>query len=457
VVRKVDTPQEPGQVLKILHVPYTYRPDSIGGTEIYVEALALELQSKYGARSIICAPAGESSAYSVKSIEVRRFAVQGAGFSVSYVYGSGDPTAAANFARIVQSEEPDVVHMHALTAAASMLVAEEVKLRGLPLVFTYHTPTVTCQRGNLLRWGHIPCDGRMLVARCASCTLHGRGLSRVASTLVGHLPVAAGRALAHRGLSGSYWTALRMSELTEQHHSMVRRVMELADAIVAPSQWVIDLLKLNGVPAEKLVLSRQGLSFPRVPPRTRTPASDARLRVAFFGRLHPTKGIHVLAEAMSLIPDAPVDLDIFAIPESSAASDYQRRILDAAAKDARIRLRDPVESDGVVATMSEYDLIAIPSQWLETGPLVVLEAFAAGIPVIGSDLGGIAERVQPGINGLVVPAGSAEAWAQALARLAKNRDELEAMRRNVTAPRSMGEVATEMHDLYLALGARAGH
>ena len=55
------------------------------------------------------------------------------------------------------------------------------------------------------------------------------------------------------------------------------------------------------------------------------------------------------------------------------------------------------------AFLSRIDVLAVPSQWLETGPLVVLEAFAAGTPVIGSDLGGIRELVSDGRDGLLVP------------------------------------------------------
>ncbi len=57
----------------------------------------------------------------------------------------------------------------------------------------------------------------------------------------------------------------------------------------------------------------------------------------------------------------------------------------------------------MVDTLASYDATVVPSQWLETGPLIVLESFAAGTPVIGSNLGGVAELVSHDRDGWLVP------------------------------------------------------
>jgi Glycosyltransferase len=100
--------------------------------------------------------------------------------------------------------------------------------------------------------------------------------------------------------------------------------------------------------------------------------------------------------------------------------------------------------------------VVVPSQWMETGPLVVLEAFAAGVPVIGSNLGGIADKVQHGHNGLLVsPWDSEHAWSDALAQAGDRRVLLQQLARCVSVPRSSRTVAAEMATLYRTLRANS--
>jgi glycosyltransferase involved in cell wall biosynthesis len=102
----------------------------------------------------------------------------------------------------------------------------------------------------------------------------------------------------------------------------------------------------------------------------------------------------------------------------------------------------------VADSMSSFDLIAVPSRWLETGPLVVLEAFAAGVPVLGSDLGGIAESVRNGVDGALVRPGDIDAWSEVISRFAADRRLVAALRQNVRPPRTIDEVAREMSEVY---------
>jgi len=95
-----------------------------------------------------------------------------------------------------------------------------------------------------------------------------------------------------------------------------------------------------------------------------------------------------------------------------------------------------------------YDLVAVPSLWLETGPLVVLEAFAAGIPVLGSRLGGIAELVRHGVDGWLAEAGDVRAWQRALRHLVNDPSLLTTLRQGIQPVRTTRDVASETLNLY---------
>ena len=83
----------------------------------------------------------------------------------------------------------------------------------------------------------------------------------------------------------------------------------------------------------------------------------------------------------------------------------------------------------------------------------MLEAFAAGVPVLGADLGGIAELVRSGIDGFLVPADDAAAWAAAIARFADNPHLVCEMRARIKTPRSMDAVVDDMATVYSAVVA----
>ena len=147
-------------------------------------------------------------------------------------------------------------------------------------------------------------------------------------------------------------------------------------------------------------------------------------------------------------PTLKARLDIYGVVQSEAHERYRQKIQALAANDPRIRFRDPIPSPEVVPTLRGYDVLAVPSQWLETGPLVALEAFAAGIPVIGWNIGGIAEIVHHGINGLLIEPGPSQAWANTLRRLAEDRVLLANLKAGVRKPRSSVQVTREMLYLY---------
>ncbi|HBY62992.1 MAG TPA: glycosyl transferase group 1, partial [Solibacterales bacterium] len=306
--------------MKVLHVPYVFAPDPMGGTEVYVASLARE-QAARGIRPEIAAPAAGNAEYEIDGLPVHRFGST-AQPSLRALYREGDPLAAENFARILDRVGPDLVHFHALSTAISVLTMRAAKRRGQPVVFTYHTPTVSCMRGTLLEWGRTTCDGTVSVSRCAPCALHSRGVPAPLSRLAGALPAGFGRTLGHLNLAGGAWTALRATELSGLYADGFREFLSHPDAIVVPCLWSAEVLRRNGIPDERLTLSRQGFAKPPAPAarvaRRREPGKPIRL--VFLGRLDPTKGVDLLLEATRRAPEGLVELDVYGVVQHDGAS-----------------------------------------------------------------------------------------------------------------------------------------
>ncbi len=403
-----------------------------------MRALIREL-APLGWASQIAVPAQQTALDLIEGIPVHRVRMTDR-FTQAMLYGAGDPVSAKGFAEVLETVKPDLVHFHAYTPAISVLWLAAAQARGITCLYTYHTPTLTCGRGTLMRWGKVPCDGQMTALRCAACTLQGHGLPQPiawAMTLLSPLTQSLSQRVPFRALP-----------LIRQRQAAVRQWLAGMTQVVALCEWGRAVLRRNAVPTNRLHVIRHGLtsacSHVALPPSH--PNRATPLRLAFFGRLDSTKGLQVLVAALKDKPDLNLELHCHLIPDPAAES-AMANLLQQCQADPRIHLHPAVAADAVVATMATYDAVAVPSIWLETGPLVVLEAFAAGRPVLGSALGGIAEWVQDGVNGLLIPPGDAKAWAHALVQCSQP-DLLAQLQAGITPPRTMQAVALETFTVY---------
>jgi glycosyltransferase involved in cell wall biosynthesis len=409
-----------------------------------------------GVKVTIAAPGEKFLSYEHNGLAVRRFPVSNEVSDIRDLYGTGDLGASEKFAEILDEERPDLVHLHAFTRGVSLRMVREAKRRGIKVVFTYHTPTVSCQRGTLMHWGAAVCDGVLDVRRCAACTLHGLGLNKTVSLALVRLPSTIGRIVDSAGLSGGMWTALRMTELVGLRHSVFRSLLQEVDRVVVLSKWTADVLTRNGMPQEKVIVSPNGLS-PTAKDKNGSncngPALDSydaaeSLRIAFLGRWNRLKGPDILIRALRSLPNAALKLHLYGIVQSDDAGAYLQHLKSLAGDDPRIRFLPSIGNDRIVPLLRSYHLLAVPSRGIETRPLVVLEAFTAGIPVIGPERGGIAELVQHEINGILVESDSVKAWSKAIRRCYDDRAFLERLRRGVRPPCGMDVAAEEMILLY---------
>ena len=426
--------------MRVMHVPFTYLPDPPGGTELYVRALA-RVQQRQGKEVLIAAPAAQQGSYEHEGLRVARYAVAPQ-LTREQLWGAGDPVAARGFAELLDSFRPDIVHLHAYTSGVSLLCAREIQLRSVTSVFTYHTPSASCPRGTLLRWGRVPCDGILLDHRCGACIISKySGAPQPAATLVERPLRLLARLLP---VTGKLGTGLRLPELVSLRNRANLEFLRLQQRIIVQSNWSQAVLLRNNVPVEQLSLVRQGL-LESVTPRPSAPANQD-LRIGYFGRLDPDKGLHLLLHALHSQPALRVRVDAYVVAQigSDAYADFVREL---AAKDERITLHPAVARESLADRLAELDAVAVPSLSYETGPLIALEACAVGVPVIGSRVGGVDETVVDGVNGFLVPP-DVEAWRALLARLAAERDLLARLRPNAGGVRTIEEVATEVDAVY---------
>lgn len=101
----------------------------------------------------------------------------------------------------------------------------------------------------------------------------------------------------------------------------------------------------------------------------------------------------------------------------------------------------PYQPHELRARMSGVDWVTMPSIWWENSPLVIQEAFQCGRPLLVSDIGGMAEKVRHGVDGLHVPTANPRAWADAMLRVADNSSLWDALRSGIRRPLTHSDCA----------------
>lgn len=444
--------------MKLLLATYNYPPEAYGGSEVYLEALASELARAGHAVEIVCG--SRQDAVGSERIEMERSSfggcvvwrikLAGARFTMPELYTTRAPDLRDFWKRWLTDHRPDVLHFHGHSLAVSHSMMEAAADLNIPMVFTLHNVPMLCPKGDYITWQGTICDGRAALLKCARCSTASRlgaaaGLAMAAATpLLAQLAVPASSGWS-QVKSGLHYPGLLRMRLAAQAEmlSVIRRWHVF-------SEWSRQALKLNGVPHEKIVLARHpspaaGPASPRIP-------RGRELRLGFFGRFNKVKGIGVLLDAMRMIPDAPLRLDIFGGVQEGLEVSLAADLKAAAAQDARIVWRGRIAHEEQPAALAAIDVVVVPSTWVETGPLTVLEAFSAKLPVVGSDLSGINEWVSDGKNGWLFPAGDAKGLSVILARLAGDAA-LVAAARDFPSLESVASHAAKVMMIYRSLFA----
>ena len=301
------------------------------------------------------------------------------------------------FQRVLDEVKPDVVHSFHLRQLGGNLL-RVARRNSLRVVVTLTDFWFLCPRFTLMRPDGSLCDGPPDGGRgCVSCEFPELEHVQPSDSATGSDAPARLRALLDR-------------------RDALMRDLQQAHVVTAPSRFLAEMFRRNGLEHERFEAVPYGLEPDRVQPlpapRPRTP-----LRLGFCGVLSPWKGAHVLLDAV-MQTDADVELSIHGRTEQPTFQPYIDDLMSRAAADPRVRFAGSYEEVDAPRIFAEMDVLVVPSTWYENTPFVMLEAFAAGVPVIASDLGGLREVVTPDRNGLVFPAADAAALRAAIERVA---------------------------------------
>jgi glycosyltransferase involved in cell wall biosynthesis len=315
-----------------------------------------------------------------------------------------NPDVERAFLRFLDEVRPDVVHFQHVMLLSYRLIGL-AQYRGLPTLLTLHDYWFICSNSQLIWPDAQTCRGKALGLNCARCAL----AARVRSPLMQPLrPIAA--------------------PLLQVRDALVRRAALKADRLIAPSHFLIQQYIKAGFPGDRFVYLENGIDVERIRRYPHRPTTDGRVRFTYLGSLAWQKGVHVVVEAFRGIPAERAVLRIYGDP--TVFPEYTAR-LHQLADPTNTFFEGMVPNEEVGRVLAETDVLIVPSLWYENSPVVIQEAFAAGVPVMASRMGALTEKVRDEINGLLCNPGESADWQDALLLLIRDRAQVDRLRRGI--------------------------
>lgn len=365
-----------------------YPPIMAGGAELIVAYLAEGLAARGNRVTVVSTCGPEMEPYPVETrngVEIIRFFPKNVYWSFTrgnqqpgykkalwHLRDAWNQDASRRFQTILTEKQPDVLHTHLIDGMSAVLW-RRAKRAGIPVLHTAHDYHLLCPRAFMLTRSLALCTKPQI-----GCQIYRQW----------HLHTAAD-----------------------------------VDLFTSPSQFLINKHLENGLRARQTAVIRNGIPLPEVAPRQR--ASDAPLRFLFPARLTIEKGCEVVLAALQHLPQ-DLNFELTVVGKGPLEEQFKAMAL----QDKRLRFLGYVSGEQKNEVFSAADCLIIPSLWYENAPVVIVEAAAYRMGVIGSRIGAIPEFVADEETGLLFEPGNPQALAVAMMKLIRNPQRLQQFAHN---------------------------
>jgi glycosyltransferase involved in cell wall biosynthesis len=270
--------------------------------------------------------------------------------------------ARRNIAVLIDEVKPDIAHFHNIHSHLTTSIIGPLYRRGIPIVWTLHDYRLICPNTTFLSHGEI-CE-RCLPSRFYEVLLHRCKKESLTASLVAMLAI--------------YYERLNRAPRRVQH-------------FITPSGFLKGKLIEGGFDPGRITPIPNFVDLDAYAP------GEEKHYFLYFGRLSHEKGVDTLIQAVAALDRG----ELWIVGEGPAGEDL--RSLAAELGTERIRFKGYRRGDELKRILSGAQFIVLPSRWYENLPFSIMEAFACSRPVVASDVGGIPEMVEDGVNGYLFP------------------------------------------------------
>ncbi len=288
--------------------------------------------------------------------------------------------AARNLDALLRETRPDVAHLHNIYHHLSPSILSVLQRHRVPVVMTLHDLRLLCPAIHMLRDGKVceECKGgnlhRAVVGKCVK-------ESRAASLL-------AAVETAHQRWRGLYENGVR--------------------TFLCPSRFIREKYIQWGFPSSRMKHLPNFVDLENWHPQ-HLDSNQTKDSYFYFGRISNEKGLRTLLSAQAKweedyaagsLSEPPIPLRI----AGSGPCEENLKARIAFLKLKTVEFLGPLDHKGLQTELSRAHFTVLPSECYENGPMAALESLASGVPLVGTNLGGIPEMIEDGVNGVIVPA-----------------------------------------------------
>lgn len=306
----------------------------------------------------------------------------------TFFYSNYSKTSKNKLKKILHELEPDIVHVHNFFPLLTPSIYDACNDKGIPVVQTLHNYRIICPGGLLLRDGLV----------CEKC-----------------IKGSAYQAVIHKCYKNSYLGSLSVANMVEKHRNIGTWEKKVTKYI-ALTEFAKTRFVMSGIPENKILIKPNFVFDLKKQINNKNLKRSGAL---FVGRLSQEKGISTLIKAWQKIN---FHLRVL------GTGPLENKIKES--KNKFINLLGVKDQKIVRAEMSKAAFLIMPSEWYEGFPIVLVESFSQGLPIIVSGLGSLAEIVQDGFNGLHFEHGNANDLAEKVRWMIEHPDECKRMSKN---------------------------
>jgi glycosyltransferase involved in cell wall biosynthesis len=256
-----------------------------------------------------------------------------------------------------------------------------------------------------------------------------------------------------RGAAGRILSSLWKRNKDTLYRDMQERrryltsLLKEVDVAVSPSRFLRSMFESQEMTPQKLLHQRQGVALQSQDKKDMIKEND-NLCFGYVGQITKHKGVDTLIKAFKQLRSGSTDPHLKIFGDTEQFPSYTKQLYKLKGKRNDIDFTGPFEHSRWKQVYSEIDVLVVPSLWYVNSPNVVLEAFAAGKPVIASNLGGTPELVKHDENGFLYRSGDVKDLARQMQKVIDQPDIIDSLKRGIRPVKIFQEELSELIEIY---------